>query len=197
MPTFQSANPLGTSIETAELADQCVTSAKMGVYALKTTNVSGQTTQSTYEDIEGLNHFAQVFNPSEDGKMTHIDVITNVTGSPANLMLDIQTVTANKPSGTSLLTTPQEIDAGDISGGTNTIYLDEPLDISNGTQYALVLYQKANGGDGSNKYRWHQNGAGGYTETDCDACASADGGSTWSIVTGDDNGFGIYISEWV
>lgn len=141
-----------------------------------------QNSQSASYDLYGNNRVGQTFIVLKRLNSYSFTLYLAKTGSPPNLMMELYAVDKNtfKPTGSALASS--EISASAISGaGAYELVLSYPMMMN--TYYALVLYCKGNGGDGSNKYSWY------YATTNPiqgNASQSSDAGLTWTLSTAND-----------
>ncbi len=97
---------------------------------------------------------AQTFQAGLSGLLTSVLLKVRKFANPANLIVEIRTVSGGEPTSTVLAS--EEIDVSSIpvnpSTTSTTINFSSPASVSSGTSYAIVLRQKDAGGDSSNFY---------------------------------------------
>lgn len=148
-------------------------------------------------EIHGNNWASQVFVAGDTYSAYGGMIKIYKEGSPANdLTVEMWTTAAGDPSAI-IAGATGTIDKDDVttssSGDWYACDFGTPASLTGTTTYALVVY--TTGGDASNCYHWFYDSSGGYEGTDAYQDLSADGGTSWTPDTGDDQMFAVY-SDW-
>lgn len=155
------------------------------------TNRDGYTT-----GLYGANYFAQTFKAGLSGTLDTIKLWMSKSGSPVNLVIEIQGEDGNdKPDGNVLASAekiPSDIPTGTAFAEEITIDFSSPASIVSGTKYSIVLHQKNDGGSGGNEYVvFDDNNTNQYA--DGIRLWSGDSGSNWTKIATKDIYFKTYV----
>jgi hypothetical protein len=140
----------------------------------------------------GIYHRAQTFTAGLTGTLDKIIIWLYKWGTPPNnLIVEIRTTSANKPTSTVLAS--KELTPAQVNSDSETeILFSSPASITATIKYAIVIYQKSDGGDYNNKYLWYGNASGGYANGDL--CDTTIGEPNWSIQSQDEY-FKTYVNS--
>lgn len=139
---------------------------------------------------------AQTFTASSNYDIVSVKLKLFKTGSPGNITIELQGVTASKPNNVTLAsgTTNGDTLTADSGGEWRTITFETPYSIVNGNEYAIVI--KPTGGDVDNATNWRADwidpgyGNGAY-------CYTINGGTSWTRSTDWDLMFETYSASGV
>lgn len=142
--------------------------------------------------IYSTNYESQTFKSSKTGKLQVIKLYAQRVNNPNNLIVELRNVVDSKPG--SIIYATEEINASVIGTGDTefSVTFSSPYAITADSSYAIVLYQKSNGGNISNKYAMGRY----YNSIYVDGAElqSSDSGSNWA--TGADP-YDLYFETWV
>lgn len=147
-----------------------------------------QTSVGSNQTVYGNTRVGQTILVSKRLNLSSIQLYVSKTGSPQNLILDIYAVDPNtlKPTGPALATL--ETPAASIGTSLAWVSFNISYMLLKDTYYAVVVYQKGNGGDASNYYTVQ------YTNTNPiqgNMVTSSDAGATWTVSSSNDLGIKI------
>jgi len=101
-----------------------------------------QTASDGYAAIQFFGDEGQTFTAGITGNLSQVDLELSRTGSPGDLIVQIQTVSGGVPSGTILASTTvaeASVIESDVSFDWISVPLSAPVGVTAGTQYAIVL----------------------------------------------------------
>jgi hypothetical protein len=136
---------------------------------------------------------AQVFTAGISGDLEQVKLWLSKYGSPDTLVVELQAVTSDKPNGNVLAsTTIAPASVGGYPGSEVTATFGTPYNITDGTKYAIVIYQQGDGGDWSNLYEEYGDGYDNLYANG-NGCYSNNSGSTWTITASSNLYFKTYV----
>jgi len=104
--------------------------------------------------LYGSRRLAQIFQAGLSGQISTVKLWMRRWQSPADLVVEIRTVSAGDP--TAVILASEEVVSTDVSnvsdGAELTIDFSSPAEVTAGTSYAIVIKQKSDGGDSNNVY---------------------------------------------
>lgn len=148
-----------------------------------------QLLQAGLLEVYGDYWAAQTFTAGFTGQMKRVSLLMERVGTPQNLIVEIRTVSGGFPTSTILASA--SIPAASVPESPNYGWVDvtfsAPIDVTIGTQYAIVLHA---GGDLNNNYKARENPNNPYPGGA--RRASTNGGSTWTTTELFDLAFKTY-----
>ncbi len=140
-----------------------------------------RTSNNGYQNIYGGYWRGQTFTVGVDGKLTRIKVYIRRYYSPGDLVAELHGVSGGMPNSTiyASVRIPQD-DIPTSAAAWVNITFSNPVDVSAGEVYAIVLHVYNNGGSQLYLYSWYQYGSYSNVYSRGHMVLSSDGGSSWS-----------------
>lgn len=136
-----------------------------------------------HEDTYDTRWIGQIFTANTSYSITGVR-LPLYGGDVGTCWVGIRAESAGKPTGvdTANVSFDSTTVAADASSENVTLTFTEPVELTEGTEYAIVL--RAPSGDAGNRFSWRGDSTNGYKQGHW--VLSSDSGDTWTIDTGED-----------